>query len=262
MFRESDYVPPRMHQSFKDRPVPEMQKRSQISQFDEVPERRQPFPDREADDVIVPSTYDTQYNPNHPDADWSGLVSKDRLQKRHTSGHRSQAIGLIQQEDGIISKQGTEAEFRHRTVQPKRQDTSSLIGGISAAGDQYKTTSHRQQNCEETSKDQLVLKKRVGSKKLLDPQYEVPHPDSMSSDLSNIQNISNQQREQASGKHYQFTPQGMGGKNLTSNLGTSLLSRVPEKPTPAPSNSNDVSKTLLLQNHKPLPGYTGRRPIN
>lgn len=89
MFRESDYVPPRMHQSYKDRQIPEMQQRSQVSHFDDVPERRLSYQQHQSEiDIAVPTTHDTQYKPAHPDADWSGLVSKDRMQKRHTSEHR------------------------------------------------------------------------------------------------------------------------------------------------------------------------------
>ena len=87
MFRESDYVPPRMHQSYKDRPIPEMQQRSQVSQFDDVPERHLSYRQHEQD-ISVPVTHDTQFKPSHPDADWSGLVSKERMQKRHTNDHR------------------------------------------------------------------------------------------------------------------------------------------------------------------------------
>jgi hypothetical protein len=256
MFRESDYVPPRMHQSYKDRKVPEMQQRSQVSQFDDVPDRRPSYKPDEAD-IVVPTTHDTQYNPNHPDADWSGLVSKNRMQKRHTNEHRSQVIGIVQQEDGIVTKPGYEAEFKHRTV-AKHQSTSSLIGGISAADDQYKTTAHRLQNQEGISKDQLVLKKRIGSKKTLDSQFEQsPHQN---------QNVSNYQYQQSqrvdpSRDQYKFTPSGMGGKNFTANLGASLVSRVPDKPAPRHVDPNDLTKTMLSQNHNPHPGYTGKRPF-
>jgi len=256
MFRESDYVPPRMHQSYKDRQVPEMQQRSQVSQFDDVPERRPSYRPNEPD-LAVPTTHDTQYDPTHPDADWSGLVSKDRMQKRHTNDHRSQGIGLVHQEDGIVTKPGCEAEFKHRTVQSKQHSTSSLIGGIPAADDQYKTTTHRLQNNEGITKDQLVLKKRIGSKKALDAQFE-PSPRPQQYQDQNVSNYQ-QQQQMRQQDQYQFTATGMGGKNFTSNLGSSLLSRVPDKPTATPIDPGAYTKTMLSQNHRPQPGYTGHK---
>jgi hypothetical protein len=238
-----------------------MQQRSLVSHFDDVPDRRQSYKQHEAD-VAVPTTHDTQYNPSHPDSDWSGLVSKDRMQKRHTNEHRSQVIGIVQQEDGIVTKPGHEAEFKHRSV-TKHISTSSLIGGISAADDQYKTTAHRLQNNEGISKDQLVLKKRIGSKKTLDPQFEPsPHPQQyQNQNISNYQQHRQQSNQPRGQEQYQFTPTGMGGRNFTSNIGASLLDRVPDKPTPRPIDPNDYTKTMLSQNHKPQPGYTGKRPF-
>lgn len=246
-----------MHQSYKDRRVPEMQQRSQASHFDDVPERRHSYKQCEAE-VEVPTTHDTQYNPSHPDADWSGLVSKDRaMQKRHMSEHRSQGVGIVQQEDGIITKPGHEVEFKHRTVQPKQHSTSSLIGGISAAEDQYKTTAHRLQHNEGNSKDQLVLKKRIGSKKTLDAQFEQSiHPQYHNQNLPNHQA---QMKQQSHENQYQFTATGMGGKNFTSNLGSALVSRVPDKPISTAIDPNDYTKTMLSQNHRPQPGYTGHK---
>lgn len=245
-----------MHQSYKDRQVPEMQQRSQVSQFDEVPDRRPSY--RQEADIAVPTTHDTQYKPNHPDADWSGLVSKDRMQKRHTNEHRSQVIGIVQQEDGIVTKPGHEAEFKHRTVS-KHQSTSSLIGGISAAEDQYKTTAHRLQNNERTCKDQLVLKMRIGSKKALDSQFE-PTP-YLQGQNQNVNNSQQRHPVDNSRDQYKFTATGMGGKNFTSSIGASLVSRVPDKPAPRVIDPNDYTKTMLTQNYKPQPGYTGKRPF-
>mmetsp|Transcript_17300 Transcript_17300/g.32572 ORF Transcript_17300/g.32572 Transcript_17300/m.32572 type:complete len:259 (-) Transcript_17300:504-1280(-) len=258
MFRESDYVPPRMHQSYKDRKVPEMQQRSQASEFDDVPDRRPTYKSHEAD-IVVPTTHDTQYDPHNPDADWSGLVSKDRMQRRHANDHRSQGIGIVHQEDGIVTKPGCEAEFKHRTT-AKQQSTSSLIGGISAADDQYKTTAHRQQNQEGISRDQLVLKKRIGSKKALDSQFEPsPHPQVQNQNISNYQQ--HRQQMEPSREQYRFSATGVGGKNFTANIGASLVSRVPDKPTARHVDPNDLTKTMLSQNHNPHPGYTGKRPF-
>ena len=256
MFRESDYVPPKLHPTYKDRKVPEMQKRSQVSHFDDVPERHLSHSHREAD-IPVPTTHDTLYNPDHPDADWSGLVPKDRLQRKHTSNHRCQVVGIVQEEDGIVTKPGFESDFKHRTVQSKQHSTSDLIGGISAGQDQYKTTAHRQQYQEGNTKDQLVLKQRIGSKKTLQPHYVPSFEQPPHRHLD--QNIANQQSSQQSNQDYKFTAVGVGGKNFISNLGKSLVDRVPDMPTSTPIDPNAHTKTLLTQNHKPHPGYTGHK---
>lgn len=259
MFRESDYVPPRMHQTFLDRKVPEMQRRGQVARFDDVPERRPSYNLSEAD-IVVPVTHDTQYNPNHPEADWGGLVSKDRLQRRHTNEHRSQQTSIIQQEDGIVSKPGYEVEFKHRSVQSKPQSTSSLIGGISAGGDQYRTTTQRLQSHEGNTRDQMILKKRIGSKKSLDPQYVPSFQDSQQHQNRDVYNsVPFAPQNVTPTDDYTHSAVGVGGRNFTANIGASLVSRIPDKPSSTRVDPNDYTKTMLSQNHKPLPGYTGNR---
>lgn len=170
----------------------------------------------------------------------------------------SQESGLVQQEDGIVSKPGCEAEFKHRSVQAKQHSTSSLIGGISAAEDQYKTTAHRLQNMEGNTRDQLVLKNRIGSKKLVNAQFEQSHHQ-QNQNVANYQQQYQQRQQDQQQQGYQFSATGMGGKNFTSNLGVSLLSRVPDKPSATPIDPNSYTKTMLSQNYKPQPGYTGHK---
>lgn len=256
MFRESDYVPPRLHQSYKDRKVPEMQQRSQISQFDDVPDRRLSYNQCEPD-VVVPPTQDTLYNPDHPDADWSGLVSKDRMHRRHLKENPNQVVGIVQQEDGIMPRPGHEAKLKHRGIAQKEHSTSSLIGGISAAEDQYKTTAHRQQNQEGLSKDQLVLKKRIGARKSLDPHHEM----AQHHQAQHNQNAVNFRQQPQQNNGYGYIPQGVGGKSFTANLGAALVSRVPDKPPSSCTDSKDFTKTMLSQNYNPRPGYTGHKKI-
>jgi hypothetical protein len=74
MFRNSDYVPPKLHPSYILKPKPEMQLRSEISQFDESAisaHRRQQDMEYSAPiEPPVPATYDTVYDPSHPASDW------------------------------------------------------------------------------------------------------------------------------------------------------------------------------------------------
>ena len=168
---------------------------------------------------------------------------------------------MVQQEDGIVTKSGCEAEFKHRTVQ-KPHSTSSLIGGISAAEDQYKTTAHRLQNQEGNTREQLVLKNRIGCKKsLADSQFEQysQYPNQNIANYQQQQQYRQRDSEQQQAAGYQYSATGMGGKKFTSNLGASLVSRVPDKPSAVPIDPNDYTKTMLSQNHKPHPGYTGHK---
>ena len=38
----------------------------------------------------VATTFQDVYDPSHPDADWSGLVSRDKYTRKHERGHVSQ----------------------------------------------------------------------------------------------------------------------------------------------------------------------------
>jgi len=68
MFRESDYAERRIHPSYTTKPVPVFQLHCQTSKFVEKDDSQlQP-----QNTVVepVPTTWDTFYDPSHPDADW------------------------------------------------------------------------------------------------------------------------------------------------------------------------------------------------
>lgn len=72
MFRESDYVPPTLHPTYGRKPKPEMQLRSEIAMFNagsQAHEYANPVAEI-ASVPAVPTTYDTVFEPSHPDADW------------------------------------------------------------------------------------------------------------------------------------------------------------------------------------------------
>jgi hypothetical protein len=68
MFRESDYLPPVLHPSYANKPVSEFQARSQMAPFEDP--RPVYVPPEEDAAEVIPVTYDTKYDPSHPDADW------------------------------------------------------------------------------------------------------------------------------------------------------------------------------------------------
>ena len=48
----------------------------------------------------VPTTWETIYDPNHPDADWSGLVKSNKYGKKHYQEQSAQKTGILQSESG------------------------------------------------------------------------------------------------------------------------------------------------------------------
>ena len=69
MFRESDYRDPRPHPSYKNKPVPALQKVAQNSKFES--EREIIDPTSLSIPVPIPTTWDTKFDPNNPKADWA-----------------------------------------------------------------------------------------------------------------------------------------------------------------------------------------------
>ena len=179
MFRESDIAPPRLHQTFVSKPNPLMQMAASNARFDEERSRYGDYHDAPSPEII-PASYDTRYNPDHPDADYLGLVSKQHQNRRHTQHHSSQRCNLTQTERGIV---GQDDDF----IQRKRFHTtkynpitgeelhpdghapsSRLIAGIGAAegADHWKTSYHRFSEQEPTSMDMLTLKRQQEAVKL------------------------------------------------------------------------------------------------
>ena len=79
MFRKSDYLPPQLHPTYKQKPMSEFQIRSQLAEFDDGGRRRETIEKEEKlfgdpSTESVPATYDTVYAPQNPNADWG--VSK------------------------------------------------------------------------------------------------------------------------------------------------------------------------------------------
>jgi hypothetical protein len=265
MFRESDYEPPRMHPSFARKPVSILQQESHLSRFEDNRDRR-----TFEEPPMVPATYDTRRDPSHPEADWGGLVSKERTQKRHDPNreHRSQHTGIVQTEDGIVSvEERAEWARLRRPSDPKLRGEGEIIGGISVGEEQYTTNYHRQTQGVGTYPDQLSLAKRAGSKKALpDPaqakQFKQEFDYGMHAPApGHYRNSSyNSQQEEFSAaqeSQYGYQPRPIAG-SFTKNLGASLVKRVDMPPppdiTPGAANARVSNKTLVTQNYKVAPG--------
>lgn len=106
MFRESDEKKVNLHQTYINKHVPNLQIQSQLGKFDDSAiSARSTNNSLNTNIPAVPTTWDTFYNPSDPNADWSGLVSLRNNQKKHSNDHRSQQLGIVREEFGIISKE-------------------------------------------------------------------------------------------------------------------------------------------------------------
>lgn len=250
MFRESDYQPPKLHSSYAAKPLSKMQLHSQLSKFenpnnDEV--SRQQLPQD-----VVPTTFDTVYDPAHPDADWSGRVSKAHNQKKHSTNHRSQMSGIIQSEYGLLSTEDKK-EWTSLRRGGANNSNSNIIGGISCEGEHFQTTIQRQNIGETTGIDQLSLSKRHGNKKNL------PDPALMHQEYQNIQENKHNSYHETAAVPQQSSGYYNTSKSFISNIGSSLVNRVPN--TPSNSNNNnavairpEARKELVIDNYRNIPG--------
>ncbi|RYH15998.1 hypothetical protein EON65_30880 [archaeon] len=171
------------HPTYYNKPTPAMQLISQTSQFTD--QTRASLAYKDYKDVIthpecvptVPTTWDSYYDPNHPDADWTGLVSKNHLQKKHTHNHSSLKENIMRTEQGIVSREERQEYMRKRAPEDpsiiQRHVAGSIhIGGIDNPGDRWKTSHQRFDNREPTSRDQLTLEKRVNPVKKVENPYQ------------------------------------------------------------------------------------------
>ena len=110
MFRQSDEPERVLHPSYSRQPSSVgMQLVMDNSRFEHRPSRRTdgPPPPSQHHPVphAVPTTYDYRVDPNHPDADYNGLVSSKSstlYSKRHVQEHASLRSNISQTEKGLM----------------------------------------------------------------------------------------------------------------------------------------------------------------
>lgn len=222
MFRASDYEPPVLHESYARKPMPSLQLHSQISKFDGESTPNSSRVQATTYDTVprpVPATYDTFYDPNHPKADWSGLVSVKDAERKHENSHRSQQMNLIQTEKGITGANERCDIPRKRKdsgTQPVGDSGGNIIGGIGCGEDQWKTTYSGLANNEKTSRSQLTLPNRTAPRKQLDPYA------TRGDSFNNNQNYNNNVNRAPSNEFYRPNASN-ANRSLISNLGASIM---------------------------------------
>jgi hypothetical protein len=169
MFRESDAQQRHPHVTFK--PKPDFQRMMEHS-FDDSASPRRHTQLQHQPEEIIPTTWDSRYEPEHVDADYAGLVSKSHQARRHRHGdHSSQQcniahtdLGITGQDDFQLPRKRKEngGPFNPITGEPIQQQKGPLIAG---PGDtrgtgHWKTSYQRMNEQEATSRDMLTLKRQ------------------------------------------------------------------------------------------------------
>jgi hypothetical protein len=265
----------RPHPTYTDRATPRLQSQAQASKLDDSTQAGRSQRDAMAPaPAVVPVTRDTYYDPSHPQADWGGFVSKKHMQKGHAYDHRSQQIGIESTEHGIVSKEEKQ-EFAHRRQADENIVTTSKatykMGGVANNDfERWKTTYNAFDHQDPTSKDQMILVKRQGTKRVVnDPASSKPgvryDPNqSMRSVGGSVGGGSYEQEQQMVGStstsaHRPPAPRPGRGGSMIANIGASLVDRIDgDMPKSIVTNEMDP-RSMLYSNYKPLPGYTGKK---
>eukprot|EP01038_Epipyxis_sp_PR26KG_P015027 gene15027-20218_t len=252
MFRETDMKDRVLHESFTKKPLPTLQLLSQINRFDPG----EPLSARNSNPVgavieAVPTTWDTMYDPTHPDADWGGLVSLKNNQKKHSTNHVSQRSGIEPTENGLASKE-IKQEWAHRRPGEDRNKGSIILGGDCLENDpnRFKTSYMSFEEREQTSREQMSFDKRANTKRaILDP--------AQTNRITGNNNNSNNNKALQTFKQQEFSS---ATKSLMSGLADSLIDRIPDhKPSTIRNNNLSNNRSMIVENYNPTPGYTGAR---
>ena len=297
MMENIDETGRNLHPSFRAKPLSTLQLISQGSKLDDSAVRQkinhcdvfhEPMP------APVPVTYDTAYDPSHPDADWSGMVSLKNKQKKHTNDHASQKIGITHSEHGIIAKVEKQEWAHRRQPEGSTKNTSQLVisgvGGDDGA-DRFKTEYRRFAENEGTSRDQLILEKRQKSvKKIPDPaqarslrdrfeqgassygsentprtQYSdqgfgthPSHPNSPQMPYSSMASPASTNFQSQMGRTSAGPSNASmyGKKSLLSGIAGSIAAKIDAPPQSSSNNDAAFShnRTLVTDNYRPYPG--------
>jgi hypothetical protein len=225
---------------------------------------------------VVPTTYDTVYDPSHPQADWTGSVQVS--ERAHYQGLRSQSEGITTElEGGLVSKQEVAPwHSRRRGTGPSMTATTpGLIGGISGGDeDRYKSVARMAAEREPTSRDQLTLDKRTLGNKHIPNPAQLPSRGGSAATSSSYpaagefaaanENYAVQNSGPKSSHSdlpllgYKAPPQT---SSFTKGIGASLAASVGAPPAVSVPKAD---KKDLNNANAPIPGYTGyrSRPTN
>lgn len=274
----------RKHASYSNKPTPLLQRQMIHSHLD-APEKpvdaRTYYEYAASATPVVPTTFDTVYEPTNPNADWAGFVSRDQMQKKHISTDHSSRMSSLQREEGGIIGMSDKQDFprRRRGQGPiSENERGNIISGIDVSSqDRYKSNNQRQMQMEGTTRDQLVLAKRVGAKgsglnsnihnnpaaaHLIGENAEnYAVPSAIAS--HGMSNQSQQPPTMNKDPSYSLigyrAPPKLASSSMFSNIGSNLLTHIPASSEPEKKPEFMPSKNLITENFNPAPGYSGAR---
>lgn len=264
MFRESDIRARKPHMSYTSRGVPLMQQQANVAKFnefrnDELVARSFQPGDTVSHEVpeIIPPTVDVRYDPDHPDADWHGFVSKNIHHRKHSIHHPSLQIGVQQSELGIVGINSPKNNLSGKRKPLATTNSSSVvIGGIDDPNSHWKSSYQRFTSHEATDKSQLNPKK-IGVPRKIMNNYNTSSISFGVEENVHANILSNP------------TTRRFTNQSLLSNIGELIAPDIDTrkkselKDTQLNSSLNfpmDSSRPLITQTYrKNLPGYTGYR---
>ena len=265
MFRDSDYVEKAQKRTYPQ-PAPQLQYAAAHSHFDEGRETQQQ--QRSLPMEIIPPTWDTRFNPEHPDADYAGLVSKQHPNKRHTNDHVSQHsnikktdLGLTGQDSFVLPrKRPQDVKYNPITGEPIIESPLIAGPGKITANDQWKTSYQRFSESEPTSRDMLTFERQQELRKV--PQqsrHGLLHDGEGKSPRMEGRSYESQRHMLLEMQHAHAREQAVVEKNITgsggvargssliTNLGESLANRLPDFQTSGAQNK-PRPKVLYVEN--------------
>lgn len=281
MFRDSDIPQKHHHVTFTNKPNPDFQRVMEHSRFDDSSTNRRA--QQHQQEEVIPTTWDSRYIPDHPDADYAGLVSKSHQTRRHGHDHSSQRSNIAHTDLGISGRDDFQLPRKRRENGPfnpitgepiQQQPLSPLIAGPGDVRGTHHWKSSYQREIDEkqpTSRDMLTLKRqqelvghgqpqphlRVAAQAAAQAAYAQTSPRSARSGPmsyeSRIMLAMDQARQNTNHCDENESITGTGGVarggSMLSSLGSSLASRIPEfEANSELSHAARRSKVLMVEN--------------
>jgi hypothetical protein len=157
------------------------------------------------------------------------------------------------EEGGIVSvEERKELGRKPGSLEAKEHNNDSIvISGINCDSERWKTNYKSFEQQEGTAKDQLILVKRVGTRKAIpDPAQARSHNGGATAASASPRSWNSQEQQQP------IAPApSMRGRSFLTNLGASIAPRLPDSRAAIGSTAPAVdARSMLSANYNPYPG--------